>query len=817
MSFASTSIRSFMVLTEDDGVPGSKFEREPEYYTVDQLKRWLKCRGLKQGGKREEILKRVKDCIFSGSHRTLDSSIDDGKWFALKAIKENSELKGNNSVVSLPVIPTTGWREFQSHDIPSLFNYGHIHYYTLESIQNVGSFSDEDGLGHMTDKPMKNGRKYVDSGFVHDMMDTGTSQHYFVRAHVWPSMKMDLPHNVVIVLSVNSGAVIHASCEPCRASSLGRCSHVVAVLFSILDHVTKHGALISKPCTSKECSWNKGKKRNKDPRRLSGAKYPSKRKESSMPVIDFDPRPVQYRQVTSAQINRFVINLQSLSQNSEPSMWETQLKITYENYDLGDPSTLHQKVNILCENLTTAHLMEIPGTEGQSNSERWFSERWCRLTASKCLPAYRLGKLIVEKNPNAPVDVFKFISHNIWGIDSEPFQSFWMLYGLNSEAKAILKYENDTGRKVRSSGLWVNPKFPCLGCSPDGLVGDDTVIEIKSLKIFKEYSVQTGTASTSPVPKEVLSRQCFRVQEGKCILKKSHAYYYQCQHILLVTERKFIEFILYAESGPDSVEKIERDEPLISKILEFLTALWTRVIAPKIFEMRVPRDLLPFILPETNKDTLDDMDTNECDISSSALPGDHNESMDSYVSQSSSQAKPAVRWHTQEELNAAEALLCAFTTPTCTSSIINQGSGLTFFPWGGMTSSGIQLSNTCPLDNRLILFQALVENGKVNLAALPESGHIIGSAFKLIKDGLHADAKLLILHSLTPQPQVVSGTLDLYGNEADFFLMLLNPYMMSTTTTTCPSACCPSHIPRIRSVDESLQPSLLRKCPFMRM
>ena len=235
--------------------------------------------------------------------------------------------------------------------------------------------------------------------------------------------------------------------------------------------------------------------------------------------------------------------------------FEAQLKITYENYDLGDPSTLHQKVNIMCENLTTAHLMEIPGTEGQSNSERWFSERWCCLTASKCLPAYRLGKLIVEKNPNAPVYVFKFISHNIWGIDSKPFQSFWMLYGLNSEAKVILKYENDTGRKVCSSGFWVNPKFPFLGCSPDGLVGDDTVIKIKSLKIFKEYSVQTVTTSTSPVPKEVLSRQCFRVQEGKCILKKSHAYYYQCQHILLVTERKFIDFILYAESGPDSVEK----------------------------------------------------------------------------------------------------------------------------------------------------------------------------------------------------------------------------------------------------------------------
>ena len=44
---ASGSLPSFTVLTEEDDVPGSKFEREPEEYTVGQLKRWLKCRGLK--------------------------------------------------------------------------------------------------------------------------------------------------------------------------------------------------------------------------------------------------------------------------------------------------------------------------------------------------------------------------------------------------------------------------------------------------------------------------------------------------------------------------------------------------------------------------------------------------------------------------------------------------------------------------------------------------------------------------------------------------------------------------------------------------
>ena len=135
--------------------------------------------------------------------------------------------------------------------------------------------------------------------------------------------------------------------------------------------------------------------------------------------------------------------------------------------------------------------------------------------------------------------------------------------------------------KVRRCGLWVNPKFPFLGCSPDGLVDDDTVVEIKALKLLKEYSVEQITSATSVVPKHVLKKQCFFVKDGKCVLQRSHSYYYQCQHILLVTERKSCVFILYAESGPDSVEKITRDEALITKILEYIQALWMRVIPPR--------------------------------------------------------------------------------------------------------------------------------------------------------------------------------------------------------------------------------------------
>ena len=44
MQMASSAQHCFTVLTDEDGVPGSKFEREPEEYTV-------KCRGLKLNGK----------------------------------------------------------------------------------------------------------------------------------------------------------------------------------------------------------------------------------------------------------------------------------------------------------------------------------------------------------------------------------------------------------------------------------------------------------------------------------------------------------------------------------------------------------------------------------------------------------------------------------------------------------------------------------------------------------------------------------------------------------------------------------------------
>ena len=85
---ASSSLHFLTVLTKDDGVSGFKFERKSEQYTVDQLKRWSKCRDLKLSGKREDIVQRVRDCVRNGNYHTLDPASIVGNSLLVKFFKK---------------------------------------------------------------------------------------------------------------------------------------------------------------------------------------------------------------------------------------------------------------------------------------------------------------------------------------------------------------------------------------------------------------------------------------------------------------------------------------------------------------------------------------------------------------------------------------------------------------------------------------------------------------------------------------------------------------------------------------------------------
>ena len=106
-------------------------------------------------------------------------------------------------------------------------------------------------------------------------------------------------------------------------------------------------------------------------------------------------------------------------------MWETQLQFTYSDYALNceRKEELLEQVKLLYNNLKPEAHMEMPATQEQSKSQRWFCER-CS-----------------ESQPNAAIEANKFIANQIWGLGSDHFQTYCMRYGLESEPKAILTYE----------------------------------------------------------------------------------------------------------------------------------------------------------------------------------------------------------------------------------------------------------------------------------------------------------------------------------------------------------------------------------------
>jgi len=114
---------------------------------------------------------------------------------------------------------------------------------------------------------------------------------------------------------------------------------------------------------------------------------------------------------------------------------------------------------------------------------------------------------------------------------------------------------------------------------------------------------------------------------------------------------------------------------------------------------------------------------------------------------------------------------------------------LIVIPWKGITSNGIELENTCPIDNWLMIFQSLVKSGKIALGDLMNAGDLIKTALQLVELHKYADSKALFIPQHLP---VINGTINCYGNEGDFCIRVLLPFLATTITSTCNLATCPS-------------------------
>lgn len=183
-------------------------------------------------------------------------------------------------------------------------------------------------------------------------------------------------------------------------------------------------------------------------------------------------------------------------------------------------------------------------------SDEWLAIRCGLLTASEMKNIISPVKLEPVKNP---AHLYELLSQRITGYVEPQYISDDMLRGMTDEVEARLLYEKHYA-PVTECGFITNDKWGfTIGYSPDGLVGDDGLIECKSRR--QKYQVETILNGTLP-----------------------DDYKLQVQTGLLVSERKWLDFITYSGGLPMMTLRVYPDAEVQGKILRAANAFQERLM-----------------------------------------------------------------------------------------------------------------------------------------------------------------------------------------------------------------------------------------------
>jgi hypothetical protein len=196
--------------------------------------------------------------------------------------------------------------------------------------------------------------------------------------------------------------------------------------------------------------------------------------------------------------------------------------------------------------------MTITHHKVEQGSDEWLALRCGILTASEF-------KLIltptrkVAKNDKQRAHVFEILAQRITNYTEPQHLSDAMLRGHEDEITMRDIY-SDNYHKVDESGFFTNEDLGfTIGGSPDGLVGMDGIIECKSR--CQKYQIQT--ILDDDVPAE---------------------YMLQIQGNLLVTGRKWCDFVSYCGGMHMVTRRVFRDDEIITDIVEAATGFEAAIL-----------------------------------------------------------------------------------------------------------------------------------------------------------------------------------------------------------------------------------------------
>ncbi len=187
----------------------------------------------------------------------------------------------------------------------------------------------------------------------------------------------------------------------------------------------------------------------------------------------------------------------------------------------------------------------------EQGSGEWAARRCGMLTASE-MELIITPTLKIANNDKQRSHLYELLAQRNSGYVEPQYVSDAMLRGENEEIAARELY-SEKYAPVQICAFVTNDRFGFnIGYSPDGLVGDDGLIEIKS----RRQKFQAQTIIEGILPPEF----SLQIQTG-----------------LLVTERKYCDFISYSNGMPMFVLRVEPDLKVQEAIVDAAAAFEERL------------------------------------------------------------------------------------------------------------------------------------------------------------------------------------------------------------------------------------------------
>jgi hypothetical protein len=211
-------------------------------------------------------------------------------------------------------------------------------------------------------------------------------------------------------------------------------------------------------------------------------------------------------------------------------------------------------------------------TRGQSESGLWLAHRQEMLTSSN------FGDVCRMRPTTSCATMVKNILY------PPIIDTAAMKYGRDQEEVARRELAAKLNKNIKPCGLFIDKENPYLGTSPDGLIDEDGLVEIKC-PLSAEHLTAEDAIEKLPGLKSIFNKR------NPNNINQNHKFFYQIQGQLNITQRQYCKFAVWTPKSMKIVHVVVDNAFWKTKMLPFLTRFYYECMLPEIVDSRYNRHM----------------------------------------------------------------------------------------------------------------------------------------------------------------------------------------------------------------------------------